>query len=144
MGLPIDQKTIHALAFNKGEGLEDYVDTELLDAEGLQLALNDMDRMHFVGRFTNRDSIANLLALQWRINQVIKTHPEVLNEIIDRPVVLTGLARSGTTFFYQVLADSGMELRNPTFWEAFGGPILIKSLSKEDVGTKRDPRIAKA
>lgn len=144
--LPINVEIIRELALAEGENLSDFIGTEIMDPRGLESILLDIDaNAHFLGRFLFRDMLATNLALQWRLSQIIESHPEVLQEQIMAPLVLTGLPRSGTTYFYQVLADSGLGLRFPRVWEVFGGsPVPLKALRLEDVASERDPRVIKA
>jgi hypothetical protein len=58
-------------------------------------------------------SLANRLSsLKWTA-----AHPEILQEPIDRPLYLTGLPRSGTTYL-EHLFDCDPDLRLPRTWEA--------------------------
>lgn len=59
-----------------------------------------------VAALTNR-----LESLRWT-----REHPEILQERIERPILLTGLPRSGTTFFQQ-LFNRDPALRAPLVWE---------------------------
>jgi hypothetical protein len=60
----------------------------------------------FVNAMANR-----LLTLRW-----VADHPDILDEPIERPIFLTGLPRSGTTFFQQ-LFDRNRDLRLIKTWE---------------------------
>ncbi len=52
-----------------------------------------------------------------RIEDTIKRHPEILDIEIDRPIVIAGLPRSGTTYLQNFVA-SDSRLRSLPFWEA--------------------------
>ena len=64
-------------------------------------------RQGFVGRAADR-----IEGLKW-----IQEHPEIAGEQIDKPVFLTGLPRSGTTYF-QYLFDRDRRFRLIRTWEA--------------------------
>lgn len=66
----------------------------------------EIARAEFTGALANR-----LQSLKW-----VSDHPEILNEPIEKPLFLTGLPRSGTTFF-QHLFDCDPDLRLPRTWE---------------------------
>lgn len=59
-----------------------------------------------------RDTVARLEGLKW-INQ----HPEIAEEKIEAPIFLTGLPRSGTTYF-QYLFDRDTRFRLIRTWES--------------------------
>jgi hypothetical protein len=59
-----------------------------------------------------RDTIARLEGLKW-----LRDHPEIADEPIEAPVFLTGLPRSGTTYF-QYLFDRDARFRLIRTWES--------------------------
>ena len=91
--------------------------------EGMS-ALRHADLM---GMFT-RHAIARL-----RLEDLVRRHPEILDIAIERPIIVAGLPRSGTTHLLGLLgADE--RLRSLPWWEAmapFPGP--------EDAATAEDP-----
>ena len=52
-----------------------------------------------------------------RVEDLVKRHPEILTIKIDRPIVIAGLPRSGTTYLQSFLAADD-RLRSLPFWEA--------------------------
>ncbi|MCB2060798.1 MAG: sulfotransferase [Novosphingobium sp.] len=66
-----------------------------------------MAHQGFVGRAVDR-----IEGLKW-----MQEYPEIAEEVIDRPVFLTGLPRSGTTYF-QYLFDRDRRFRLIRTWEA--------------------------
>lgn len=72
-------------------------------------------------RTLNWDMVNRLEGMKW-----VQDYPEILDEPIDQPVFLTGLPRSGTTYF-QYLFDLDPRFRQIRTWEAlspnppFGG-----------------------
>src|SRR4051812_16346418 len=59
-----------------------------------------------------RDTVARLEGLKW-----LEQHPEIAQELIESPVFLTGLPRSGTTYF-QYLFDRDPRFRLIRTWES--------------------------
>jgi hypothetical protein len=52
------------------------------------------------------------------IHDILKRHPEIYDEPIERPIVVVGLPRSGTTHLLNLLgADS--RLRSTPLWESY-------------------------
>jgi hypothetical protein len=87
--------------------------------EGLQRLLdacaNEADLSLF-GYFGTRWDIGRLLSNLLRLRSEELRHPAIPNEAVERPIFITGLPRSGTTFLHRLLAlDSGN--RVPRVWE---------------------------
>lgn len=61
--------------------------------------------------------IVDLLAIRLRFVDDARRHPEILEEMIDRPLILTGLARSGTTILHELCALDP-DCRAPQEWES--------------------------
>ncbi len=57
-------------------------------------------------------TVDRLQAIKW-----LRDYPEIADEVIDRPVFLTGLPRSGTTYF-QYLFDRDVRFRLIRTWES--------------------------
>ena len=83
------------------------------------------------------DMVNRLEGLKWT-----QDFPEVLDEPIDKPVFLTGLPRSGTTYF-QYLFDLDPRFRQIRTWEAltpnppFGGDPLAAQQRKASWAARR-------
>jgi len=71
-----------------------------------------------------------------RIEDIVKRHPEILDIKIDRPIVIAGLPRSGTTYLQSFLA-SDSRLRSLPFWEAIRPVPSPEETAKEG---EEDPR----
>jgi hypothetical protein len=143
--IPVDAASIEILARNLGEGLEQYKPEQLLDEESFNRSLEGAQaNMSFFGRILIRHGASTMLAMQWRVAQLIDQHPEILLEEVERPLFLTGFARSGSTFLFQVMADAGLGFRHVKFWESIGGPVPMQDLDSDHSGTYFDIRIQKA
>jgi hypothetical protein len=85
-------------------GLHDYGDAGFQHRfnEAIE-SINELD-LHTTGRFGVRYVLNWHLTNKLRIVDVAKRHPEVRDIAIERPIVITGLFRTGTTFLHAVLA----------------------------------------
>ena len=98
-------------------GLDDFGSTalqeplqRLLDACMTEAALS------VVGRFAIRWDTLRFLVNLLRLRQEELRDPGILCEPIDRPIFITGLPRSGTTFLHRLLLEDGIN-RGPVVWE---------------------------
>lgn len=84
------------------------------------------DRAHLFGRLEMKDLISRTLMMHLTISKMVQEHPEILDERIESPIFLSTCMRAGSTFLYQVLADTlDEELTANYFYETVGGPIEL-------------------
>jgi Sulfotransferase family len=121
-------------------GLEDFGSAdfharlELLCSEwGGDSALTAMHRAVLFG-YLSRYASNRLL-----IHDTLKRHPEILTERIDRPVIVTGLPRSGTTHLVNLLAADA-RFHSLPLWESYE-PVPLPNEPLQADGT--DPRYAR-
>ncbi|MET0248209.1 MAG: sulfotransferase [Sphingobium sp.] len=69
------------------------------------------------GREAHAERLTGLLADRLKLQHWVTCHPEIAQEVIDRPVVIAGLPRTGTTMLYRMLA-AAPQLAAPLFYEA--------------------------
>lgn len=69
------------------------------------------------GRITIVQHAIRVMANRLRIEDLVKRHPEILEIKIDRPLIIAGLPRSGTTHLVNWLARDS-RLRSLTLWES--------------------------
>lgn len=72
--------------------------------------------MTFVGRKMLHDELLNRLMNKLKIQAIITSHPEILDQKIEKPVFILGLPRTGTTVLYRLLSKN-VDLRAPLTWE---------------------------
>ena len=60
--------------------------------------------------------LASGLRNRLEVSDWVRRHPEIRDEVIDEPIFLTGLPRSGTTYF-QYLFDPEPNMRMLRYWE---------------------------
>ncbi len=116
LGPSLDPESLLASA-SKATGLDDYGSDTF--REGLDRLAADLDgpsRLNLIGRIAARTRILRLLETRLRLVEHRKTHPEVADERIERPIFVLGLPRTGTTVLYGLLA-SNPALRSPVSWE---------------------------
>jgi len=72
-----------------------------------------------------------LLGIQAAFNQ----HPEIADEVIDKPVFIAGLSRSGTSILFELLAQDS-QFGSPRHWE-----MMFPYPPPETATYETDPRI---
>ena len=80
-------------------------------------AIEEDDNATALARANLFQMMVRYAATRLRIEDIVKRHPEILDIKIDRPIIVAGLPRSGTTHLLSLLsADS--RLRSLPWWEA--------------------------
>lgn len=107
-----------------GEELEDL--GELFDWEAFNRVVDVLNEKQApIGRYMARIALQRAIATHLRLTQLLKDNPQILEERIDRPLILTGPARSGTTFFHKALSLAAHHGSNETrylrLWEVSAG-----------------------
>lgn len=103
----------------------------------LQSFENDAD-LNLVGRICVRSEILRMLCNRLLMEEDRKQNPRVREERILRPIFITGLPRSGTTFLHALLAQDP-RCRAPQLWE-----VMRPSPPPESSMYGSDPRIVQA
>jgi hypothetical protein len=109
--------------------------------EGLErtvAALNDEADLNDVGRVMQHATISNALIQRLKIIDTYKQHPEIADEVIEGPVVVLGLPRTGTTALSQLVA-ADPQFRSLRTWES-----QTPTPPPEEATQSADPRIAQA
>lgn len=120
-------------------GLSDFGPTTF--REGLDLlclGYNNEREMTGLGQIAGRELITSALAKRLQVIDWHKQHPEVASEKVERPLVISGLVRSGTTLG-SMLLNLDPHGRSPLVWEV-DFPIPPAMLATQH----SDPRIAKS
>ncbi|MFO0990655.1 MAG: sulfotransferase [Hyphomicrobiales bacterium] len=95
--------------------------------EGLDVLLNSLASdviFTFIGRMMLRRAILTALDQRLRLVDLEKREPERLRASILPPLIVTGLPRSGTTYFHRLLAEDP-RLYAPPLWHMLA-PVLPK------------------
>jgi len=100
-------------------GLTDFgEDTGFRERLAVVLAsLAEDDGLTRGGRITIIEHAIRVMANRLRIENLVKRHPEILDIAIERPLIIAGLPRSGTTHLVNWLARDE-RLRSLTLWES--------------------------
>jgi hypothetical protein len=124
---------------NRKAGRERFDDDSF--REPLARLLESLDReagLSAVGRATQHARIVESLVMRHVLEQHEARHPEIRDEVLAPPLVIAGLARTGTTLLHRLLsADAGLHAAR--WWEVrFPAPFPGVD------GRGPDPRIAEA
>lgn len=101
--------------------------------------VNHNDGLSTIGRYMIRDNIKRGLAIQLKVMELTRMHPEILQEIIYRPIVVLGPPRTMTTHC-QTLLGLHPHTHYLHFFET-NNPLDPDYLSPQDFGTWYDPRV---
>jgi hypothetical protein len=95
--------------------------------------------LHPLGRFLMWVHLRGLLETRLRLTQAWREHQEAMDtSMIQRPVFITGMPRSGSTFLHELMAEDP-ENRAPRVWE-----VMFPIPTQKDVRSSVDLRIRKA
>jgi hypothetical protein len=113
---PLEAEELFAAA-QRRTGLVDFGEPAL--AEPLQHVLDAIVResaLSTIGRFATRWDVLRFLCNLLRMKAAETRRPGILEEPIERPIFITGLPRSGTTFLHRLmLTDPAVHA--PRVWE---------------------------
>ncbi len=119
-------------------GLTDFGDSSF--REPLRILLNAFKKeaeLNFIGRICVQNDLLRMLTNRLHLVEDRRRFPEIADEIIRRPLFITGLPRSGTTFLHALLAQDPAH-RAPQVWE-----LMHPSPPPERASYDSDRRIAK-
>jgi hypothetical protein len=115
-------------------GLDDFGAPDF--APRLELWLSEMDGdpdRTGLGRLGFFNDCVRYASNRLRIRDLLQRHPEILDIQIDRPIVVVGLPRSGTTHLVNLMA-ADQRLRSMPLWEGYE-PVPDR---REAVGAEGD------
>lgn len=120
-------------------GLSDFGEDSWREPFGILLdAIEEHANLNLVGRLLTRSEILRALQNRLRIVDAWKRHPEILEEPIERPIVITGTGRSGTSILHELMAQDPRN-RSPLAWE-----VMYSVPPPESASYATDPRIERA
>lgn len=104
-------------------GIE-HDDSAILPAlERLVDSFNRDGQPHEQGAVMLHQRILRQLKNRLRLARDLSAHPEILDEPIDQPIFINGMARTGSTKTQKLLSASG-DFNYLTFWNAFNPALL--------------------
>jgi hypothetical protein len=119
--------------------LDDFGDEGFREPlEVLVDSINREAQLNPVGRMIIRGRIVGVLTNKLVAQDVLKRHPEILDIAVEAPIVVAGLARTGTTMLHRLIAQDPA-IRSLASWEA-----INPAPAKQKAGQKKDPRFAQA
>src|SRR6516162_8168509 len=120
--------------------LEDFGDPPIEPA--LTILVNSLETeadLHPHGRLLMRVHLQELLETRLRLTQAWNEWSEVPEaSVIERPIFITGIPRSGSTFLHELLAEDP-ENRAPRVWE-----VMFPIPTRRKHPKKVDPRVRRA
>jgi hypothetical protein len=131
----LDEKTLFDKACAATD-LEDFGDDSFREALRILLRAYETEAgLSFVGRIGVHGDTVRLLSNRLRLLADRRRYPAIAAEVIHRPLFITGLPRSGTTFLHALLAQDPAH-RAPLVWE-----VMYPSPPPEWASYDCDPRI---
>jgi hypothetical protein len=97
-------------------GLSDFGGSDFREPLGMLCQAYDQAPFDERGRKRNRRRVLQLLCSRLRVEDALRRHPEIRQREIRRPMVLTGLPRSGTSALFSLLATDPVA-RPLLLWE---------------------------
>ena len=87
-------------------GVSDFGDPAFFDPmQRLLTALEREAELNQAGRLGQLERIVGLLVNRLRTEESLRRHPEILEQRITAPIVIVGLARTGTTMLHRMIAS---------------------------------------
>src|SRR6267142_5583711 len=121
-------------------GLRDFGDPPIEPA--LSTLVNSLELeadLHPLGRFLIRAHLCGLLETRLRLIQAWSGQSKTLDaSLIRRPIFITGMPRSGSTFLHELMAEDP-ENRAPRVWE-----VMFPLPAQNRVRSEIDSRVRKA
>lgn len=102
--LRLDEETLAEMA-KKRTGLSDFGDPYYREGllKLLESAENDAN-LHPLGRYMTNEIVTNYLVQRLYLTETRKTSPEIFEQPLRPPIIIVGMARSGTTFLHRLLS----------------------------------------
>jgi len=105
-------------AARRQTGLDDFGDDGFRPRLREWLASADEDaELGPLGRATVFANCARVLANRLRLEDLVKRHPEILDVTLEKPIIIAGLPRSGTTHLVNLIS-ADTRLRSLPYWES--------------------------
>jgi hypothetical protein len=113
---PLSTDQLIALARRRA-GLTEFGETAFLDPlQQLLRACYEDGNLSLVGRIATRWDVVRFLSNLLRLFDEEQRAPAILARPVDRPIFISGLPRSGTTFLHSLLAEDPANLV-PRVWQ---------------------------
>lgn len=100
--------------------------------------LNEHAQLNLMGRVLARAELLRSLINRLRVAEAYRVHPEIDDENVEAPVLISGWGRSGTTILHELMSVDP-SWRSARTWE-----LLYPAALPDSDGTASDPRIQMA
>jgi len=105
-------------AAHQATGLSDFGDNGFRERLAVWLRAGDNDAdLGAAGRANLFSEAVRLASNRLQVEDTLRRHPEILDIPIERPLIIAGLPRSGTTYTLQLMS-ADQRLRSLPHWEA--------------------------
>ena len=138
-GVTLEPEPLMAAAVEQ-TGLDDFGPTDFVERlDVLCRALRTEAGLNSAGMAAQQGMLTGLLRNRLLVEDVVRRHPEILDVPIERPIVICGLPRTGTTHLHNLMA-ADPALRSLPYWEGLE-PVLAES--ERPAPGQPDPRVAR-
>jgi hypothetical protein len=101
----------------RATGFDDFGDERWrAPFEILVKSLDEEAALNFFGRLMARSDVLNCLKALLGVHAAFRQNPEIANEVIDRPLIIAALPRSGSSILFELLSLDP-DLGSPLQWE---------------------------
>lgn len=115
--IPLDERSLLDAA-RQQTGLVDFGGEDWLEPfQVLVKALQEEAELTVIGRMMARNDVISWLKNRLMITELLKQHPEILEQEVVAPVFIVGLPRSGTSILFELLSQDSC-FGVPRMWEA--------------------------
>ena len=105
-------------AAQRATGLRDFGPDDFRERLAVWMRAGDNDAgLSAAGRATLFSEAVRLAGNRLQVEDTVRRHPEILDIPIERPLIIAGLPRSGTTYTLQLMSADA-RLRSLPHWEA--------------------------
>ena len=105
-------------AAQQGTGLSDFGPDGFRERLAVWMRAGDNDtELSAAGRASLFSEAVRLASNRLQLEDTVRRHPEILDIEIERPLIIAGLPRSGTTYTLQLMS-ADPRLRSLPHWEA--------------------------
>lgn len=117
-------------------GFDDFGDDRWREPfEILVKSLEEEADLHFFGRLMTRNDLLNFLRALLGVQAAFNRHPEIADEVIDRPLFIAAVPRSGSSILFELLSQDP-QFGSPRQWE-----MMFPYPPPEKASYETDPRI---
>ena len=135
--LRLEPETLMAQAVSE-TGLDDFGPGDFVERlDVICRAMTEEGGFNSAGVLQQHTLLLQLLKNRLLVEDVVARHPEILDERIEKPIIICGLPRTGTTHLHNLLS-ADPALRSLPYWESLE-PVLARS--EQPAPGQPDPRL---